>query len=74
MTEQERQRALRAAFDGAMTRARGGTRRRPRHPATITADRLADHLDRWHESTDGNIRDAIGLVRDWLDRVSEGES
>lgn len=48
-------------------------RRDKRHPAEVTADRLADHLDKWFDTTDGSLRDAIGRVRDWLDqRASAG--
>lgn len=46
-------------------------RRPPRHPAEVTADRLGDHLDRWFDTTNGELRDAIAKVRDWLDQRSE---
>lgn len=46
-------------------------RRRSRHPAEITADRLGDHLDRWYDKTDGSMRDAISRVRAWLDDIAE---
>jgi hypothetical protein len=46
-------------------------RRRPRHPAEITADRLAEHLDRWYDTTDGSLRDAIARVRSWLEDRAE---
>jgi len=42
-----------------------------RHPAAVTSDRLADHLERWYEQSDGALRDAIARVRDWLDRIAE---
>jgi hypothetical protein len=53
---------------------RGVTRRRrypPRHPAEVTADRLGDHLDRWFDKTDGEMRDAIAKVRAWLDQRAD---
>lgn len=34
-----------------------------RHPAEVTADRLADALDRWPDRFDGHLRDAIGELR-----------
>ncbi len=42
------------------------------HPATVTSDRLADHLDRWYDKTDGHLRDDISRVRAWLDDIAEG--
>ena len=38
-------------------------RRQPRHPAEITADRLGDHLERWFDTTDGELQEAIGKIR-----------
>jgi hypothetical protein len=46
-------------------------RRYRRHPAEVTADRLADHLDRWFDTTDGSLRDAISRVRAWLEERAE---
>ena len=43
-----------------------------RHPALVTSDRLAEHLDRYFDKTDGPMRDAISRVRSWLeDRADE---
>lgn len=51
-----------------MTPSRDSRKRRPRrHPAEITSDRLAEHLERWYDTTNGPLRDAIARVRDWLE-------
>lgn len=42
-----------------------------RHPAEVTSDRLAEHLERWYDTTDGHLRDQIAAVRDWLERVAD---
>jgi hypothetical protein len=39
----------------------------------VTSDRLADHLDRYYDETDGALRDEISRVRDWLERMAEAE-
>ena len=43
-----------------------------RHPAEVTADRLADALDRWPDRFDGEDRDAIGRLRTILQDIAEG--
>lgn len=43
-----------------------------RHPAEVTSDRLADHVERWHARTTPELRDEIARVRDWLERIAEG--
>lgn len=42
-----------------------------RHPAEVTADRLADALDRWPERFDGRQRDAIGELRTVLEQIAD---
>jgi len=42
-----------------------------RHPLQATSDRLGDHLDKHFDKTDGQLRDAIAKVRDWLERTAE---
>ena len=42
-----------------------------RHPAEVTAERLLDHLERWFDSTDGELRDEISHVRHWLLTIAE---
>jgi hypothetical protein len=43
-------------------------KRKPRHPAEVTVERLLAHLDRWGNEMDGAMRDHISVVIDWLDR------
>jgi hypothetical protein len=45
-----------------------------RHPAEVTSDRLADHSERWHDRLSGEERDAIGLVRNALERIAEDDN
>lgn len=42
-----------------------------RHPCEVTADRLLSHLEKYFDETDGELRDAVGLVRSWLFEIAE---
>lgn len=43
-----------------------------RHPAEVTADRLAEALDRWPDRFDGQRRDDIAGLRHILLNIAEG--
>jgi hypothetical protein len=62
--------------DPAQMRAilRNATARRPkrRHPAELTSDRLAEHLEQWPDTADGALRDEISHVRHWLESIADG--
>lgn len=45
---------------------------RHRHPCEVTSDRLADHLERYHEKMSGAERDEISHVRFLLEEIAEG--
>ena len=45
--------------------------RYPRHPAEVTADRLADALDKWPERFDAGDRDAVAQIRHILNDIAE---
>lgn len=44
-----------------------------RHRCEVTADRLADDLDRYPEDFDGEARDAIGYLRHILQNIAQRE-
>jgi hypothetical protein len=44
-----------------------------RHPADVTADRLLDHVERWHDKFEPAERDALSLVRYVLQTIADGE-
>lgn len=44
-----------------------------RHPAMVTADRLADAVDKWRDLFQPHERDAIGQVISALEQIAEGE-
>lgn len=44
-----------------------------RHPAEVTADRLAEHIDKYHDKLDGAERDEMSRVRFILYEIAEGE-
>jgi hypothetical protein len=44
------------------------------HPATVTADRLAEALDRWPHMFDGGERDMIGQIRHILITIAGQDS
>jgi hypothetical protein len=46
--------------------------RRRSHPCEITADRLGDHMQRYHEKLDGSERDEFSRVRHILLDIAEG--
>lgn len=47
------------------------SRRRRRHPAEVTADRLRDHLDRdWDALSEARALDEIGRLIDALERIA----
>lgn len=56
----------------ATTTARSVRRRRQRHPAEITSDRLLDHYERWFDKMDGLERDCISRVRQILEEIADG--
>jgi hypothetical protein len=43
----------------------------PRHPAEVTADRLADHLEKWFDESDAEVQHAVSVIRDWLENIAE---
>ena len=43
-----------------------------RHPAEVTADRLADAMDRWHDRFDGSMRDDDSRIRTVHQDIAEG--
>jgi hypothetical protein len=45
----------------------------PRHPCEVTADRLADHLDKYPDDFDGASRDDIGHLRYILQSIADRE-
>jgi hypothetical protein len=45
--------------------------RHPRHPAEVTADRLADAVDKWPDRFDGGDRDAVAQIRHILNDIAE---
>ncbi|MBA9003772.1 hypothetical protein [Thermomonospora cellulosilytica] len=45
-----------------------------RHPAEVTADRLAADVERWHDQFTPKERDAVALVRARLLDIAEGVS
>lgn len=47
--------------------------RSPRHPAQVTADRLGDAYERYFDQLSPDERNAIGLVREALDEIAEGQ-
>lgn len=44
-----------------------------RHPCEVTADRIADHLDKYPDDFDGEVRDAIGYLRHILQDIADRE-
>lgn len=44
-----------------------------RHPALVTADRLADDVMRWAEKFDGREKDSIGEIIQALNEIAEGD-
>ena len=42
-----------------------------RHPAEVTSDRLAAHVERWHDRSTPEQRDTIAAVRAWLQDVAD---
>lgn len=57
----------------AVSRALTGRRRR-RHPAEVTSDRLLAAVERWHDRFTGQQRDAIAGIRVVLEEIAEQES
>jgi hypothetical protein len=55
----------------AVRRALGASS--PRHPAQVTADRLGDHYERYFDKLTPDERNALGLVRQALDEIAEGQ-
>ena len=45
--------------------------RHPRHPAEVTADRLAEAEEKWPDRFDAEARDAVGLIRHILNDIAE---
>ena len=56
----------------AEIRALSGAMRR--HPAEVTADRLAEALEKWPDAFDGGDRDMIGQVIHILRTIAEGRT
>lgn len=48
-------------------------RRAPRHSCEITADRLAKHIEEYHDRLDGAERDDFSRVKFILDEIADGE-
>lgn len=48
-------------------------RRSRRHGAEVISDKLLEALDRWPDAFDSNDRDAIGLIRNTLGEIADGE-
>jgi len=44
-----------------------------RHPADVTADRLLEDVERWHDKFTPAERDALSLVRFVLQQIADGE-
>jgi len=44
-----------------------------RHPCEITADRLAKHIEDYHDKLDGAERDEFSLVKFILDEIADGD-
>jgi hypothetical protein len=44
-----------------------------RHPCEVTADRLADHYERWFAVFSQSELDAIGIVREALLQIAENQ-
>ena len=42
-----------------------------RHPAEVTADRLAEALEKWPDAFDGRDRDMIGEIRQQLQNIAD---
>lgn len=47
--------------------------RHPRHPAEVTSDRLLDAVERYHDKFSGDERDMIGMIRNALQQIADGE-
>lgn len=48
------------------------SRRRPTHPAHVTADRLKDHVEKWVDKMDGRERDEFSAVIQVLEEIGDG--
>lgn len=46
--------------------------RHPRHPAEVTADRLAEATEKWPDAFDGDARDMVAQIRHILNDIAEG--
>lgn len=68
----QRDEAVRGILGRAVAEYRGSHASERRHPAQVTADRLADALDKWYEHFDGADRDAVARVRHVLIEIAEG--
>lgn len=65
MAENQRQ-------DAETSDATSRYKRRPRHPAEVTGDRLRDASERWYDKLQGHELDAIGVIINALDEIAEG--
>lgn len=45
--------------------------RHPRHPAEVTADRLADAMEKWPDRFNAGDRDAVAQIRHILNNIAE---
>lgn len=43
-----------------------------RHPAHVTADRLKDAYERWHDKLDGREKDDLSAVIQVLEEIGDG--
>lgn len=48
-------------------------RRRPTHPAHVTADRLKAHAEQWNNKLTGQERDEFAAVIQALEEIGGGE-
>ena len=46
---------------------------RRRHPCEVTADRLAEHYERYYDHMTGSDRDQLSQVRHMLQQIAERE-
>lgn len=48
-------------------------RRFQRHPLEVTSDRIADHMEKYHERLSGAEKDALSIARYILEHLVEGK-
>lgn len=62
-----------ARVNAVIKKALRESRQTRRHPAEVTADRLADTMDRYPDDFDGSARDDIAHIRFLLQEIADRE-